>query len=84
MIYRLRLYSDGDMYVFRQTSKVTPFGPRFLTKMGNYVQISEDGVKGIMQGSFPIDSRALFKLAVLNNFLDKLKEMCSTDLNTKQ
>jgi hypothetical protein len=84
MKYRLRICSDSEMYVFRHIRTTRPYGPRFLAIVGNNAFISESGVHGIMSESFPTNTRAMFKLAAINNFLDKLKEMCSTDLNTKQ
>jgi len=49
-----------------------------------YMRVYEEGVQGLYRDSVFISNRAMFKLATLNNFLDKLKEMCSTDLNQKQ
>lgn len=51
---------------------------------GKYMQVHEEDVLNLYRDSVFISNRAMFKLASINNFLDKLKEMCSTDLNQKQ
>lgn len=75
-----------DLHTFRYIKSDGFFGDRYLfhDSSDGYVDIKEVRVLGIADGSIPIDTRTLFKIAKLNNFLDKLKEMCSTDLNQKQ
>lgn len=90
MMYRIFL-KDNHFAIFRHSPSINKdgsiesHGPRYMYGdwRGN-LDIHEEAVYGLMHTSTPIANRAMFKLAVLNNFLDKLKEMCSTDLNTKQ
>lgn len=62
------------------------YGPRYMYGefSGKRMHVYEEDVQGLYRDSVFISNRAMFKLATLNNFLDKLKEMCSTDLNQKQ
>lgn len=84
MKYKI-LIADQTWYFFKYKKFDSFYGERYLCK-GAYgsVEIVEEEVFGLNDGAVFISNRAMFKLAVLNNFLDKLKEMCSTDLNTKQ
>ena len=74
-------------YEYCDTDNPKTYGNRYLyypTSSHDHVDIYEDPVMGFNDGAVFISNRAMFKLAAINNFLDKLKEMCSTDLNTKQ
>lgn len=89
MKYKLSI-RGSHLCIFRYTPSIVGgqqyYGPRYMygESSGKYMQVHEEDVMGLYRNSVFISNRAMFKLAVLNNFLDKLKEMCSTDLNQKQ
>lgn len=90
MKYKIRI-TEENYCIFRYklihlTDGFRSYGRRYLYyyRLDPYAYVFESEVVGFNDGSQFISTRTMFKLAVINNFLDKLKEMCFTDLNQKQ